>query len=115
MQGEKPACHRVDDCPAASGHGGKDRSFRHRAGRACCSPGSTVNHPIIIDPGCCISYGASSALPLDKTGRGIDGKLTPAVELLVNRRTGGQLTLNPTFRLHRLVFGGGNVQLHLPL
>ncbi len=52
----------------------------------------------------------------DSDGRdvGFYGKFTPALELVVNERTGGVVTLNPTVRLHRAAFGGGNVQVHLP-
>lgn len=33
----------------------------------------------------------------------------------ISRESGAVLSLNPTFRLHRLAFGGGNIQLHWPL
>lgn len=45
---------------------------------------------------------------------GFYGKLAPAVEFLVNRRTGGTITVNPTLRLHRAAFGGGNIQASFP-
>ncbi len=48
------------------------------------------------------------------TDRGFYGKLTPAVEVLVDRRRGGTVSFNPTLRLHRAAFGGGNIQVNLP-
>ena len=42
-------------------------------------------------------------------------KLSTAWRYVVNRQNGAVLTLNPTFRLHSLSFGGGNIQLHWPL
>ena len=50
----------------------------------------------------------------DDGDRGVYGKLTPAVEVLVDRRTGGTITFNPSVRLHRAAFGGGNIQVDLP-
>lgn len=52
----------------------------------------------------------------DDTDRetGFYGKFSPAIELLVNQRTGGLIVLNPTIRLHEAAFGGGNVQVYLP-
>ncbi len=50
----------------------------------------------------------------DDSDRGFYGKLAPAVEFTVNQRTGGRIALNPTLRLHRAAFGGGNVQVYLP-
>ncbi len=50
----------------------------------------------------------------DDGDRGFYGKLTPAVEVLVDRRRGGTLTFNPSVRLHRAAFGGGNIQVNLP-
>ncbi len=50
----------------------------------------------------------------DDSDRGIYAKLTPSVELLVDRRTGGYIAINPTARLHRAAFGGGNIQVYLP-
>ncbi len=46
--------------------------------------------------------------------RGLYGKLTLPLQITVNQATGGYVTLNPTARLHRAAFGGGNVQVHLP-
>lgn len=43
------------------------------------------------------------------------GKLALPFQYVVDARRGGVLTLNPTLRLHRAAFGGGNVQLHWPL
>lgn len=42
-------------------------------------------------------------------------KLSAAWRYVVNQQSGAVLTLNPTFRLHSLGFGGGNIQLHWPL
>ncbi|MEX0618941.1 MAG: hypothetical protein WDZ76_00995 [Pseudohongiellaceae bacterium] len=41
-------------------------------------------------------------------------KLNLPWRVVVNREAGAVLTLNPTFRLHRPGFGGGNIQLHWP-
>ncbi len=43
------------------------------------------------------------------------GKLAVPWRYTVDRASGAVLTVNPTFRLHRAAFGGGNVQLHWPL
>jgi hypothetical protein len=41
-------------------------------------------------------------------------KLSMPWRYIVHQQSGAILTVNPTFRLHRLAFGGGNVQLHWP-
>lgn len=51
----------------------------------------------------------------DDTDEGFYGKLTPAVEFLIDRRSGAFIVVNPTVRLHEAAFGGGNVQLYVPL
>jgi len=43
------------------------------------------------------------------------GKIILPWRWIVNRENGAVLSLNPTFRVHRFAFGGGNVQLHWPL
>jgi hypothetical protein len=45
---------------------------------------------------------------------GFVGKLGLPLELLIHEASGATLTLNPTFYLHRLAFGGGNVQAYIP-
>ncbi len=45
---------------------------------------------------------------------GLYGKLTLPLQITVDGNTGGHVTLNPTARLHRAAFGGGNVQVYLP-
>ena len=45
---------------------------------------------------------------------GLYGKLTLPLQITVDRSTGGYVTLNPTARLHRAAFGGGNIQAYLP-
>jgi hypothetical protein len=42
-------------------------------------------------------------------------KLSAAWRSVVHAQSGAILTVNPTFRLHSMNFGGGNVQLHWPL
>lgn len=42
-------------------------------------------------------------------------KLTTAWRHVIHAQSGAVLTINPTFRLHSMKFGGGNVQLHWPL
>ncbi|MFV8834388.1 hypothetical protein [Aquisalimonas sp.] len=46
--------------------------------------------------------------------RGFYAKLTLPLQVTVNQSTGGYVALNPTARLHRAAFGGGNVQVYLP-
>jgi hypothetical protein len=41
-------------------------------------------------------------------------KLSTAWRYVIHEQSGAVLTVNPTFRLHSLNFGGGNVQLHWP-
>lgn len=43
------------------------------------------------------------------------GKISLPWRWIVNRDNGAVLSLNPTFKIHRLAYGGGNVQLHWPL
>lgn len=45
---------------------------------------------------------------------GFYAKLTLPLQVTVNQSTGGYVALNPTARLHRAAFGGGNVQVYLP-
>ncbi|MFN2309665.1 MAG: hypothetical protein ABR553_08000 [Gammaproteobacteria bacterium] len=45
---------------------------------------------------------------------GIEAKLALPLELNVHRASGATLTINPTLRLHRPAFGGGNIQAHIP-
>ncbi len=42
------------------------------------------------------------------------GKLALPFRYTIDAARGGVLTLNPTLRLHRAAFGGGNVQVHWP-
>jgi hypothetical protein len=42
-------------------------------------------------------------------------KLTTAWRQVIHAQSGAVLAINPTFRLHSMNFGGGNVQLHWPL
>lgn len=42
-------------------------------------------------------------------------KLSTAWRYVINEQSGAILTVNPTFRLHSMNFGGGNIQLHWPL
>ena len=42
------------------------------------------------------------------------GKLALPFRYTIDEARGGVLTLNPTLRLHRAAFGGGNVQVHWP-
>ncbi|MCC5812814.1 MAG: hypothetical protein JJU06_20830 [Ectothiorhodospiraceae bacterium] len=70
-------------------------------------------------PGIFVNYADNTERYPDVPGesdsdRGIYAKLTPSVELLVDRRRGGYITLNPSVRLHRAAFGGGNIQAYLP-
>ncbi|WP_290650809.1 hypothetical protein, partial [Aquisalimonas sp.] len=46
--------------------------------------------------------------------RGLYSKLTLPLQITVDQARGGHITLNPTARLHRIAFGGGNVQVYLP-
>lgn len=46
--------------------------------------------------------------------RGYYAKLTLPLQVTVNQSTGGYISVNPTARLHRAAFGGGNVQVYLP-
>lgn len=43
------------------------------------------------------------------------GKLSLPWQWIIKQENGAVLTLTPSFRLHRLAFGGGNLQLHWPL
>jgi len=53
--------------------------------------------------------------PLDERDQSeVVGKLTLPWRVLINAENRAVLTFNPTFRLHRFAFGGGNVQLHWP-
>ena len=45
---------------------------------------------------------------------GFVGKLGLPLEVLVHEASGATLTLNPTIYLHRLAFGGGNLQANIP-
>lgn len=51
----------------------------------------------------------------DRHEDGFEGKLALPLELTVHRASGATLTINPTLRLHRLAFGGGNIQARIPL
>lgn len=42
------------------------------------------------------------------------GKVALPLRYTLDEANGGVLTINPTFRLHRAAFGGGNIQLHWP-
>ena len=42
------------------------------------------------------------------------GKLALPMRYIVDEARGGVLTIQPTLRLHRAAFGGGNLQLHWP-
>ena len=42
------------------------------------------------------------------------GKLALAFRYTLDEANGAVLTINPTLRLHRAAFGGGNIQLHWP-
>lgn len=42
------------------------------------------------------------------------GKLAIPWRYVIHRESGAMLTINPTFYLHRVAFGGGNIQLHWP-
>ncbi|MEX0729577.1 MAG: hypothetical protein WED00_03350 [Aquisalimonadaceae bacterium] len=75
--------------------------------RVALSPGVFLNH---VDNRERFPFAADQ----NDRERGFYGKLAPAVELLVNRRTGGTISINPTVRLHRLAFGGGNIQADFP-
>ncbi|WP_029891463.1 hypothetical protein [Polycyclovorans algicola] len=44
----------------------------------------------------------------------LHGKLALPFRYVLDEARGGVLTLNPTLRLHRAAFGGGNVQVHWP-
>lgn len=46
---------------------------------------------------------------------GVQGKIALPVDWAPQGEAGARLTVNPTFRLHRAAFGGGNVQLRIPL
>ena len=46
---------------------------------------------------------------------GFYAKLTLPFNWRPEGATGASITLNPTFRLHRAAFGGGNLQMHIPL
>ncbi len=45
----------------------------------------------------------------------VAAKLALPWRYIIHQQSGAILSLNPTFRLHRLAFGGANVQLHWPL
>jgi hypothetical protein len=49
-----------------------------------------------------------------RADEGFVGKLGLPLEVLVHEASGATLTLNPTFYLHRLAFGGGNLQASIP-
>ncbi|GGC63102.1 hypothetical protein GCM10011362_09350 [Marinobacter halophilus] len=51
----------------------------------------------------------------DRRHTGFTGKLTLPIETRLSATHQAVLTLNPTFYLHKLGFGGGNLQLHWPL
>ncbi len=54
--------------------------------------------------------------PLDDRERNeLVGKVILPWRVIINREAGAVLSLNPTFRVHRFAFGGGNIQLHWPL
>ncbi len=46
---------------------------------------------------------------------GFTGKLMLPFETVISKQDHAVLTLNPTFYLHKLGFGGGNLQLHWPM
>ncbi|MED5240000.1 MAG: hypothetical protein VX379_10525 [Pseudomonadota bacterium] len=51
----------------------------------------------------------------DRDENGFIGKLSLPWQILVSREHGAVLSIVPSLRLHRLAFGGGNLQLHWPL
>ena len=51
----------------------------------------------------------------DRQSSEVVGKLILPWRYVVHQESGAVVTLNPTFRLHRFAFGGGNIQLHWPL
>lgn len=50
----------------------------------------------------------------NRDDKGFVGKLGLPLEILVHEASGATLTFNPTLYLHRLAFGGGNLQAHIP-
>lgn len=51
----------------------------------------------------------------DENHQGFTGKLALPFEITLSREESAILTLSPTFYLHKLAFGGGNLQLHWPM
>ncbi|MEX2476336.1 hypothetical protein [Marinobacter sp.] len=51
----------------------------------------------------------------DRRHSGFIGKFTLPLNMVISENDGAVLTLNPTFYLHQLGFGGGNLQLHWPM
>ena len=49
-----------------------------------------------------------------RSDEGFVGKLGLPLQVLVHEASGASLTINPTFYLHRLAFGGGNIQAKIP-
>ena len=50
----------------------------------------------------------------NRDDEGFVGKLGLPLEVLVHEASGATLTFNPTLYLHRLAFGGGNLQARIP-
>lgn len=50
----------------------------------------------------------------NRDDKGFVGKLGLPLEVLVHEASGATLTFNPTLYLHRLAFGGGNLQASIP-
>ncbi|MDO9519332.1 MAG: hypothetical protein Q7L19_03845 [Pseudohongiella sp.] len=54
--------------------------------------------------------------PMDnRDSNRIVAKVSTAWRYVIHQQSGAVLTVNPTFRLHSMNFGGGNLQLHWPL
>lgn len=51
----------------------------------------------------------------DRQENGFTGKLTLPFRTVLSEKDSAVLTLTPTFYLHQLGFGGGNLQLHWPM
>ncbi|MGM0569814.1 hypothetical protein [Marinobacter sp.] len=51
----------------------------------------------------------------DLNSNSLRAKLTLPLEITLSRQEPAVLTIAPTFKLHEVAFGGGNVQLHWPL
>lgn len=50
----------------------------------------------------------------DRNTRDVVGKVIVPWRYVIHQQSGAVVSINPTFRLHRFAFGGGNIQLHWP-